>query len=110
LPTPKTVVVDGRLIKIDWSDGHRSVFSTKSLREACPCAECAGEGKPIGGRTTIPLGIVAPEDITADSYTRIGLYALAFTWSDGHGSGIYPYDYLLGLCECDACKAKRSTG
>jgi DUF971 family protein len=37
----------------------------------------------------------------------VGQYAVQFNWSDGHGSGIYPYERLLVLCPCDACVAKR---
>jgi DUF971 family protein len=39
----------------------------------------------------------------------VGRYAVAFSWSDGHSTGIYPYGYLLGICECDACAGKRAT-
>ncbi|HUI86792.1 MAG TPA: DUF971 domain-containing protein [Nitrososphaerales archaeon] len=108
MPNPKAVSLGDREVRVDWSDGHRSVFSNKTLREACPCAGCAGEGAPLGGRAFIPLKVAAPEDIRATQYSRVGLYALAFAWSDGHSTGIYPYDYLLGLCECDACLAKRA--
>ena len=33
----------------------------------------------------------------------VGRYAISFAWSDGHDTGIYPYDYLLQMCECEAC-------
>lgn len=37
----------------------------------------------------------------------VGLYAIAFAWSDGHSAGIYPYDYLLEVCECEKCQEKK---
>jgi DUF971 family protein len=38
--------------------------------------------------------------------SRVGNYALTFTWSDGHATGIYPYDRLRGLCPCLECAGK----
>jgi DUF971 family protein len=35
----------------------------------------------------------------------VGKYALSFTWNDGHASGIYSWDYLRELCQCEECKA-----
>jgi DUF971 family protein len=36
----------------------------------------------------------------------VGRYAISFGWSDGHSTGIYPYSYLLEMCECAECAAK----
>jgi DUF971 family protein len=47
-----------------------------------------------------------PSDVKATGYSMVGLYAIAFAWSDGHNTGIYPYDFLLGLCECEKCVGK----
>jgi DUF971 family protein len=33
----------------------------------------------------------------------IGRYALGITWSDGHATGIYSFDYLRELCPCGKC-------
>jgi DUF971 family protein len=93
-------------VTIDWSDGHRSVHSNKRLREACPCALCAGEPPAIGVGRVIPLIVAAPEDVFAERDSMVGRYAISFVWSDGHSTGIYPYEYLLEMCECEACAAK----
>jgi len=93
-------------VTIEWSDGHRSVHANKGLREACPCAMCAGEPPAIGIGRVIPLVAAAPEGVVAERYSMIGRYAIAFAWSDGHSTGIYPYEYLLEMCECDACAAR----
>ena len=34
----------------------------------------------------------------------VGRYALQFTWSDGHDTGIYSYALLRRLCQCDICQ------
>jgi len=48
-----------------------------------------------------------PALVRASEYRMVGLYAIAFAWSDGHSTGIYPYDYLLERCECSVCMAER---
>jgi DUF971 family protein len=106
LPIPRSVSLDGPRVRIEWSDGHASVFSNKRLREACPCALCRGEPAPLGG-AVIPLTVAVPAGVSATRYSMVGRYAVSFAWSDGHSSGIYPYEYLLELCECEACARGR---
>jgi DUF971 family protein len=36
----------------------------------------------------------------------VGRYALNFQWSDGHGEGIYTFDFLRGICQCESCAKK----
>ena len=107
LVRPKMVALGETHITIEWSDGHRSVFSNRGLRESCPCALCQGEMNPLGGSRSLPMLPDVRAGIRASEYRMIGLYAIAFAWSDGHSTGIYPYDYLLARCECDACMAER---
>jgi DUF971 family protein len=35
--------------------------------------------------------------------TPVGKYAMKFKWSDGHESGIYSWEYLRRVCQCEAC-------
>jgi ATP-binding protein involved in chromosome partitioning len=93
---------DGKVL-IDWSDGHRSVHSPYDLRTACPCAACVDEDT---GRRVLDPGQV-PLDITVKGGGHVGRYALAFDFSDGHRTGIYRYEYLRQLCECDACAKEK---
>lgn len=113
MPVPRKVSLGGSHVTIDWSDGHRSVHANRSLRESCPCAICSGEPSAIGLGRAIPLIPAAPEGVLSTGYRMVGRYAISFAWSDGHSTGIYPYEYLLSICECDACAAeaeKRRTG
>jgi DUF971 family protein len=107
LPVPRKVSLGVSVVSIEWSDGHRSVCSNRRLRESCPCAMCAGEPPAIGVSRVIPLVPAAPEDVAAKGYSMVGRYAIAFAWSDGHTTGIYPYGYLLEMCECDSCSDGR---
>ncbi|HUI00506.1 MAG TPA: DUF971 domain-containing protein [Nitrososphaerales archaeon] len=108
MPNPRKVSLGQSQVVIEWSDGHRSVHPNADLREACPCAVCKGEPPAIGVSRVIPLTPAAPAGIRASSYAMVGRYAISFVWSDGHGSGIYPYDYLLAGCMCEACVADKS--
>ena len=106
MPVPRKVSLGESQVTIDWSDGHRSVNSNGRLREACTCAMCAGEPPAIGVSRVIPLMVAAPAGVHAERHSMVGRYAIAFAWSDGHSSGIYPYEYLLEMCECASCAAK----
>jgi DUF971 family protein len=34
----------------------------------------------------------------------VGNYAVRIHWSDGHSTGLYTWDHLLGLCPCPRCR------
>ena len=101
-------MMDEKMVRIKWTDGHESVFSNTRLREGCPCAVCKGEQGLLGKMYILPVVASIPEDIRATAYSMVGRYAISFVWSDGHKTGIYPYDYLLGMCECERCSAMKS--
>jgi len=86
---------DGARLRILWQDGHESVYAPRDLRLACPCAGCVDE--MTGRRTLTPERV--PEDVHPLTIEYVGRYALQFTWSDGHRTGIYPFDYLRRLGE-----------
>ncbi len=82
-------------IGFDFDDGSRSVFRLRDLRLACPCALCVDEN--TGERLLNPKTV--PEDIRIESVLSIGRYAVGIFWSDGHRTGIYPYELLKHLTE-----------
>ncbi len=86
----------GRVMEIEWGDGHKAVLPHEILRGYCPCAHCQGHGGTI---KFVPGGDLDIRDIQ-----QVGNYALQFTWGDRHDSGIYTFRYLRSLCQCDACK------
>jgi DUF971 family protein len=71
------------------ASGER-VIHPADLRRRCRCAACVDEHT---GRQ-----ILKPEDIKDNVYPmeieKMGNYAIAVKWSDGHNSSIYPYDRL----------------
>ena len=88
-------------VNIEWSDGHSSIYGSKHLRINCGCAECIEEwtSRRILDPDTVP------EDIRPEDYLTVGRYAIQFLWSDAHYTGIYPFDILRKLCQCDLCDA-----
>jgi DUF971 family protein len=99
-PTHIGPSADELRLQIRWSDGHLSEYEPLLLRLRCPCAGCVEEmtGRPL----LDPAGVdpaVYPLEIE-----YVGRYALRFQWSDGHSTGIYPYDYLRRICPCRACE------
>ena len=115
--TPAKVRVkktEGTGVEIDWQDGHKSSWNFVWLRNACPCATCHEEREKTGRRAgepkpkaqTLLMMYEAPARPTEVS--QVGKYALKFKWTDGHESGIYSWEYLRRVCQCDECKAKKS--
>jgi DUF971 family protein len=102
---PKTLGLDlkTQVLTVEWHDGHTSVYPTNLLRFLCPCAGCRGHA---------PGEVPPPEwdavkDVRATGAEQVGAYALQFTFSDGHSTGIYAYDRLRDACPCDACRTAR---
>jgi DUF971 family protein len=94
----------GKRLRILWKDGHESLYSPRYLRLRCPCADCVDEmtGRPLLDPLTVP------EDVYPLEINYVGRYALAFKWSDGHTTGIYPFDLLRGICPCEDCAVETS--
>ena len=80
-------------IEIKWQDGHESLYPARMLRLACPCAACVDE---VTGRMRLEPARV-PQDVRPVKLEVVGRYAIAIHWSDGHNTGIYPYDLLRKL-------------
>ena len=98
-PLDVEVHVDQRQMRIKWSDGHDAVYDFEALRWACPCAQCAGEGN-IPGVVTLDM-VFTPEQTTLERVKWIGRYALAPIWADGHDTGLFTYQKLRGMCQCE---------
>lgn len=91
-------------LRVTWSDGHTSRFTFRLLRQSCPCARCVHEW--TGERLLDPKRV--PADIYPKEVARVGAYALRFTWSDGHQTGIYTFPLLRNICECEDCTKARA--
>jgi len=113
---PATVRVNisaGTGMEIAWKDGHKSSYTFKFLRDACPCAMCNEERqksgrvpgeppKPAPG--ALPMFKAAAKPLTAEG---VGKYAIKFSWNDGHELGIYSWAFLREVCPCQECQEAR---
>ena len=86
-------------VLIRWQDGHESVYPARRLRVMCPCAGCVDE---ITGKRIIIVDNI-PQDVKPERLKLVGRYAITIEWSDGHHTGIYPFDLLRKFCPCSAC-------
>ena len=84
-----------REISITWSDGAVTRHIAPALRRACPCASCVNEwtGEKMLSDASIP------DDLTIDSTSIVGRYALNFHFADGHDTGIFSFQYLRKISE-----------
>lgn len=86
---------DGQELALAWDDGRQASLSARRLRQYCPCAECVEEWS--GKRTYDPNTI--PEATKVLELQQVGNYAVSFTFSDAHRTGIYNWEYLRELSE-----------
>ena len=56
----------------------------------CPCASCVDE---MSGKRTLDVGAV-PADIATGTVALVGNYGITIRFTDGHGTGIYPFRML----------------
>jgi DUF971 family protein len=84
-------------LRLTWSDGHVALYDYDYLRGWCPCAGCQGH-------SFLKIRFQPPaRPVTATSIKPVGNYAISLAFSDGHGTGIYRYDFLREICPCERC-------
>ena len=94
------VEIDGQNVTVTWTDGLVCRFTATYLRVNCSCAECVEEW--TNRQLLDPASV--PADLRAEDYLQVGRYALQFLWSDAHYTGIYPFEALRALCQCNESK------
>ncbi len=83
----------GNEVAISWSDGTETFYLMERLRALSPSAENQGEkglfGEQYGGtdQKEFPGVIVT-------GWVPVGGYGIQFSFSDGHRTGIYSFEYL----------------
>lgn len=94
-PVPKNLkaIRELRVFEIEWPTAPLSRVPFRDLRLLCPCAGCVDEF--TGERIVNPA--MVPEDVAPTAMKYSGNYALKISWSDGHDTGIYTWDYLSKL-------------
>ena len=92
-PTPTEIELHqkSRVLELVFSDGSRFELSYELLRVYSPSAEVRGHGP---GQEVLQVG---KREIGISMLDPVGNYAVQPTFSDGHATGIYSWDYLFWL-------------
>ena len=92
---PSNVVVhqQSKVLELAYEDGSKYHLPFELLRVLSPSAEVQGHGP---GQETLQTG---KREVLIASLEPVGHYALKPTFSDGHDSGLYSWDYLYFLCQ-----------
>ena len=92
-PTPEALTVHSasRVLEIGFSDGKTFRIPFELMRVYSPSAEVQGHGP---GQETLQTG---KRDVTVVEIEPVGNYAVKPTFSDGHDSGLFTWEYLYFL-------------
>jgi len=90
-PTEIKLHQKSRLMELVFSDGSRFELGYELLRVYSPSAEVRGHGP---GQAVLQVG---KRDVEITALEPSGSYAVQPTFSDGHSTGIYSWDYLSWL-------------
>jgi DUF971 family protein len=93
---PTNLQLIGSDLAVVWNDGTESYLPLDLLRRACPCASCGGEPDVLGN-VVRPQVSYTPASFELAGWQLVGGYAVQPRWADGHGTGIYSYQYLRRL-------------
>jgi DUF971 family protein len=87
----------GGELAIKWEDGTELFIALEKLRRACPCAGCLGERDIMGQLHKEPKQPLSERSFQLTRLELVGAYGIQPFWADGHGSGIFSFDYLRQL-------------
>jgi DUF971 family protein len=92
-PVPVNIMVheQSRVLELVYTSGQSYRISFELLRVESPSAEVKGHGP---GQETLQIG---KQEVLIKSLEPVGNYAVKPTFSDGHDTGIYSWDYLHQL-------------
>ena len=93
MPTPIEIKLHqkSRVMEIAFDDGKSFRLPYEYLRVYSPSAEVRGHGP---GQEVLQVG---KREVDIKSLEPVGSYAVQPTFSDGHSTGIYSWDYLYEL-------------
>ncbi len=90
-PTDISLHQASRLLEIKFDNHMQCQLSCEFLRVYSPSAEVKGHAP---GQEVLQLG---KEDVNITAIEPVGNYAVKLTFSDGHNTGLYSWDYLYEL-------------
>ena len=91
IPTEITLHKKSRMLELKFEDGGQYRLPAEFLRVLSPSAEVRGHGP---GQETLQTG---KRNVEITALEPVGNYAVQPSFSDGHSSGIYSWDWLHHL-------------
>jgi DUF971 family protein len=93
MPTPTEIKLPqtSRVLEVAFGDGRSFRLPYEYLRVFSPSAEVRGHGP---GQEALQVG---KREVEIRQVEPVGSYAIQPTFSDGHATGIYSWDYLYQL-------------
>jgi DUF971 family protein len=91
-PTDIKLHQSSRKLEIAFDNFTHFMLSCEYLRVHSPSAEVRGHGP---GQEVLQVG---KEGVNIVGIEPVGQYAVKLTFSDGHDTGLYSWDYLYELC------------
>jgi len=91
VPVALTVHQQSRALEIAFDDGQTFRIPFELMRVYSPSAQVQGHGP---GQETLQTG---KRDVVIDAIEPVGHYAVKPTFSDGHDTGLFTWDYLYRL-------------
>lgn len=92
LPTAIELHRQSRTLELRYGDDETYTLSCEYLRVHSPSAEVRGHGQ---GQEVLQVGKI---NVAVTAIQPVGNYALQLTFSDGHDTGLFSWDYLYELC------------
>jgi DUF971 family protein len=92
-PSPESITLHNksRVLEVGFSDGKTFRIPFELMRVYSPSAEVQGHGP---GQEVLQTG---KREVAVVALEPVGNYAVQPTFSDGHDSGIFSWDYLYFL-------------
>lgn len=92
-PTPQALTVhsQSKVLEVSFSDGAEFRIPFELMRVYSPSAEVQGHGP---GQEVLQTG---KREVTLAALEPVGNYAVQPSFSDGHDTGIFSWDYLYFL-------------
>lgn len=93
VPTPQSITVhhQSRVLEVSFSDGAEFRIPFELMRVYSPSAEVRGHGP---GQEVLQTG---KREVGLTTLEPVGNYAVQPSFSDGHDTGIFSWDYLYFL-------------
>ncbi|MCB2024028.1 gamma-butyrobetaine hydroxylase-like domain-containing protein [Ottowia sp.] len=88
VPEAMVVHAKSRVLEVAFQGGERYRIPFELMRVYSPSAEVQGHGP---GQETLQTG---KRDVTISRVEPVGHYAIQPSFSDGHDTGIFTWDYL----------------